>query len=421
MDKSERLIVFTRAKIKFQSAESPRTPAEPLSPELPDFSLILGGPLFQLLRRAHLSGDAADLVSRRVIALALITWLPLLALSIAEGHAWGDTVKVPFLFDVDVHARFLLALPLLILAELVVHQRMRLVVGTFVRRGVLPDEGRRRFDAAIAAAMRLRNSVLAEVLLIAFVYGLGVLFIWRRHAAMDVPTWYGMTVTGKLQPTLAGWWLGCVSAAPRPVHFTALVFSAANLDAISLAGIADRPPSCGYSPDRAGGLGFLSTVTYAFAPLLAGQGVLLAGVMANKIFYAGAKLTGFKLELLAMVTMMLFFVLAPLLVFTPRLARTKRIGLAEYGGLAQRYVREFDQKWLRGGAPTDEPLVGSADLQSLADLGNSFEIVKGMKPVPFGKDTLLQLAVVSLAPVAPLVLTMIPMGELIDRFLHVVF
>ncbi len=60
-------------------------------------------------------------------------------------------------------------------------------------------------------------------------------------------------------------------------------------------------------------------------------------------------------------------------------------------------------------------------LQLLADLGNSFEIVKGMKAVPFGKDTLLQLAVVSLAPVAPLVLTMIPMGELLDRFLHVVF
>ncbi|HEX4652681.1 MAG TPA: hypothetical protein VH227_00375 [Candidatus Udaeobacter sp.] len=160
-------------------------------------------------------------------------------------------------------------------------------------------------------------------------------------------------------------------------------------------------------PDRAGGLGFLSTVTYAFAPLLAGQGVLLAGVMANKIFYAGAKLTDFKLELLAMVIMMLFFVLAPLLVFTPRLARTKRLGLAEYGGLAQRYVREFDQKWLRREAPADEPLVGSAGIQSLADLGNSFEIVKGMKPVPFGKDTLLQLAVISLAPVAPLILTMI--------------
>ena len=395
--------------------------AESFSPELPDFSLILGGPLFQLLRRAHLCGDVADLLWRRVIALALITWLPLLALSIVEGHAWGDSVRVPFLFDVDVHARFLIALPLFILAELVVHQRMRVVVGTFVKRSLLPDEARWRFDAAIAAAMRLRNSVLAEVLLIVLVYGLGVLFIWRRHAAMEVPTWYGMTVTGKLQPTLAGWWLGCVSLPLvqfillrwyfRLVIWTRFLWQVSRID-LRLVAI---------HPDRAGGLGFLSTVTYAFAPLLAGQGVLLAGVMANKIFYAGAKLTDFKLELLAMVIMMLFFVLGPLLVFIPRLVRTKRVGLVEYGGLAQRYVREFDQKWLRGGAPADEPLVGSGDIQSLADLGNSFEIVKGMKPVPFGKDTLLQLAVISLAPVAPLVLTMIPLGELLDRFLHVVF
>src|SRR5678815_1405479 len=105
--------------------------AEPLLSEPPDFSLILGGPLFQLLRRAHLSGDVADLVWRRVIALALITWLPLPALSIAKGHAWGDSVKVLFLFDVDVHARFLLALPLLIVAELVVHRRMRLVAVSY--------------------------------------------------------------------------------------------------------------------------------------------------------------------------------------------------------------------------------------------------------------------------------------------------
>jgi hypothetical protein len=174
-------------------------------------------------------------------------------------------------------------------------------------------------------------------------------------------------------------------------------------------------------PDRAGGLGFLSYVTHAFAPLLAAQGVLLAGVMANKIFYASAKLIDFKMQLVAWVTGMLFFVLVPLLVFIPRLARTKREGLAEYGALAQRYVHEFDEKWLRGGAPADEPLVGSGDIQSLADLGNSFEIVKGMKLVPFGKDTLLRLAVISLAPVAPLLLTMMPLGELLNQFLKIVF
>jgi hypothetical protein len=83
-------------------------------------------------------------------------------------------------------------------------------------------------------------------------------------------------------------------------------------------------------------------------------------------------------------------------------------------------VREFDRKWLRGGARPEEPLVGSADIQSLADMGNSFEVVKGMRLVPFGKEMVVQLAVISLLPVAPLVLTMIPLGELLDRFLQVV-
>jgi len=391
------------------------------SPEPPDFSLILGGPLYQLMRCAHLSGNVLELLARRVIVMSLLAWLPLLALSVAEGDAWGDNLKVPFLFDVDVHARFLLALPLFIVAELVVHERMRVVVRQFVERGLVPDDARWKFDAAIASAMRLRNSVVAELLLIAFVYAVGVLVIWRSHGAIEVPTWYGRALGGKLQATLAGWWFGCVSLPLVQFillrWYFRLFIWARFLWHVSRIELRLLPTH----PDRAGGLGFLSTMTYAFEPLLVGQGVLLAGVMADKIFFAGAKLEDFKLELFAWVTMMLLFVLAPLLVFAPRLARTKRTGLSEYGGLAQRYVREFDQKWLRGGAPAEEPLVGSADIQSLADLGNSFEVVKSMKPVPFTKEAVLQLAVISLVPVAPLVLTMIPLGELLDRFLKVVF
>jgi hypothetical protein len=394
--------------------------AQPHWPEPPDFSLVLGGPLYQLLRRAHLSGDALQLVRRREIFFALLTWLPLLVLSIVEGSAWGDSVKLPFLFDVDVNARFLLSLPLLIAAELIVHQRTRVVVGAFVKRGLVPDAARVRFDAAIAAAMRLRNSVVAEVLLVALVYSVGVLVIWRSQAAIDAPTWYAKSLGGERQPTLAGWWFGFVSL---PVYqfilarwYFRLFIWARFLWQVSRIDLQLVPTH----PDRAGGLGFLGGITQAFAPLLAAQGVVLAGVMANKIFYAGAKLIDFKMELVALLAVMLFFVLAPLLVFIPMLARTKRAGLMEYGELAQRYVREFDQKWLRGGAAPDEALVGSADVQSLADMGNSFEVVRGMKIVPFGKDTLLQLAVISVAPVAPLVLTMIPLGELLDRFLQVV-
>ena len=57
----------------------------------------------------------------------------------------------------------------------------------------------------------------------------------------------------------------------------------------------------------------------------------------------------------------------------------KQRGLREYGTLAERFVREFDTKWLRNPAPPDEPLVSTADIQSLADLGNSYDMVKGMR------------------------------------------
>ena len=162
-------------------------------------------------------------------------------------------------------------------------------------------------------------------------------------------------------------------------------------------------------------------VSQAFAPVLLAQGAILAGTMANRIFYAGATLPEFKVELIGIAAVMVFAILGPLLVFGPQLAAAKRVGLREYGTLAQRYAREFKHKWLRGGAPTDEPLIGSADIQSLADLGNSFEMVKAMRWVPFTSQTVLQLAATTLAPVVPLLLTMISLEELLERLLKIVF
>ena len=91
----------------------------------------------------------------------------------------------------------------------------------------------------------------------------------------------------------------------------------------------------------------------------------------------------------------------------------------EYGALASRYVSEFDQKWIRADPPEREPLVGSADIQSLADLANSFEVVNRMQPVPFGKETIILLVVATALPILPLMLTMFPLDELIKRLLGI--
>jgi len=389
--------------------------------EPPDFSLVLGGPLFQLLRRAHLSDDALMLVRQRIIALSLFAWLPLLVLSALAGQALGGRAAVPFLLDVEVHLRFLVALPLLIVAELVVHRRMRFVVKQFLERQVIPESGRTRFDAAIASALRLRNSVLAEVLLIGFVYGVGVLIVWRQYMALEAATWYATPAVGGSMLSLAGMWYGYVSL---PLFqfllfrwYLRLAIWARLLWQVSRIELSLVPTH----PDRVGGLGFLSNTVYAFTPLAVAHGALLAGMIANRIFYVGATLLDFKVEIVAMLVFLLCVVLGPLFVFAPQLAQAKRTGNREYGTLAQRYVREFDAKWLRRDAPAEEPLVGSADIQSLADLANSFEVVRTMRLAPVTKEALLQLAAATLAPVAPLALTMMSLEELLKRLFGILF
>ena len=66
-------------------------------------------------------------------------------------------------------------------------------------------------------------------------------------------------------------------------------------------------------------------------------------------------------------------------------------------------------------------MVGSGDIQSLADLGNSFEVVRTMRLAPVTKEAILQLAAATLAPVVPLALTVMPLEELLKRLLGILF
>jgi hypothetical protein len=386
-----------------------------------DFSLILGGPLYQLFCRAHLCGNVLQLLRRRVLVLCGIAWLPLLILSVLEGNALGSTVRIPFLLDPEVYARFFLALPLLIIAELVIHERMRTVVRQFLERDLIPDNVRAKFDAAIESALRLRNSILAEVMLIVIVYVVDVLVIWRGHLVLDVGTWSVSFVDGQPQPTLAGWWYRCVSLPVLQFlllrwYYRLFIWARFlwQVSRLNLRLIATHP-------DHSAGLGFLAQISNAFGPLLVAQGALVAGMIADRIFYAGARLPQFRVELVALAVVAVLIVVGPLIVFAPKLGRVKRAALREYGAFAQRYVREFEQKWLRSGTPAGETPLGSGDIQSLADLGNSFEAIRQMRSIPFTARALVQLAIVTLAPVAPLALTMISAEELLQRVVKVIF
>ena len=357
---------------------------------------------------------------RRVIVISLVAWLPLLILSTLEGHVLGGSVVVPFLFDVEVHIRYLVALPLLIGAELVVHRRMRSLISQFLERQLIPKSAIARFEAAIGSALRLRNSTLAEILLIAVVYVFGILIVWRQYIALDTATWYATPSAEGSRLSLAGMWYGYVSLPLFQFllcrwYFRLFIWTRFlwQVSRIKLSLIPTHP-------DRLGGLGFLSKTAYAFALLVVAHGVILAGPLANRILYLGAGLLQFKAEIAVMVVFVLCLVLGPLLVFTPQLAQAKRTGLREYGTLAELYVRAFDSKWLRG-APADETLAASGDIQGLADLGNSYDVVRTIQLAPITKEVIVLLGAATLAPIAPLALTMMPLEELLKTLLGILF
>jgi len=132
-------------------------------------------------------------------------------------------------------------------------------------------------------------------------------------------------------------------------------------------------------------------------------------------------LSDFKVEIVGLLGFLWIAIFGPLCFFIPLMARTKLRGLHEYSTLSQQYVREFEAKWMGKHAPPDEPLVGSADIQSLADLGGGFDIVEGMRWVPITWRSLVQLVGITLLPIAPLFLTMFPLDELLKRLFGVLF
>ena len=387
------------------------------SGEPEDFSLVLGGPLFQLLRKAHLEGEALELLHRRIIASLVLTWFPLLILSILSGVV-GGVERVSFFRDIEVHARFLVALPILIAAELLVNSRTQSAVRRFIEWRIVLPEQKPLFHKAIDSALKIRNSVFVELALIAVVYTVGLL-VWNSRTELGLVTWYALPGS-RWNLTPAGYWYVFVSL---PLFqfillrwYVRLLIWFRFLWQVNRIELNLIPTH----PDRCGGLSFLGKSSYAFAPILFAQGAILAGVVADRVLYRGETLQSFRFQIGGFIVFFVVVVVAPLLMFSLRMAQAKRKGLADYGLLAQRYVENFDQKWVRESLPSAE-LLGTGDIQSLADLGNSYQVIREMRIVPFGLQDIFRLAFATAAPLSPLLLTIFSFEELMIRIFKVVF
>ncbi|MCU0291541.1 MAG: hypothetical protein MUF10_06055 [Thermoanaerobaculaceae bacterium] len=368
---------------------------------------LLGGPLHRLGCRLGLVRGGTSTVPLGV-ALGVLLWTVCVGLATLDG-------RVGWLFSLSMvagHVRLLVVIPLLFLCESWLDPRMRTFVGMIVRSGVVRPDDVPAVESEIGRIARWTRSWLPEAAcLVAAVLG--------SLLAPQLPLVGATAVYDQSRPgavfTVAGFWYWVVTLT----FFRFLVarwiwriglwaYFLWRLTRLQLRLVPTHP-------DGAGGLGYLDVVHAHFTPMVVAVSALQAASYAEEISSGATAFEALYPAFALILLMDAVLFLGPLLIVTPRLWACRVRGLSDYMELAASYVTTFDKKWLGPAAAPGEPLLGTQDLQSLADLANSVDIVRRMRVSPVTGRTLRVLAVAATVPLLPLLMFKYPIAELTRR------
>lgn len=348
----------------------------------------------------------------RVLVAAAIGWLPLAVLCLLQWLLLHRASSATFFTDVAAYARFLLAVPILILSDYIILPRLDAIAQYFVSSGlVLPDD-QPRFDEAVASARRLSlgvwPSVGIAIVVYALVFTVGVtvsptaLLDWQRSdgpLSLSAAGWWYLLVSAPLILGLILSWLWRIGIWMRFLHL---------LSRMELRLVPSHP-------DNAAGLAFVALSPRIFAPLAFAIGVLTAGTLGNEVIHLHLDPMDHIAVPVATAIVVVVLLVSPPLLFARRLMLTRRRGVFEYGALARRVGAEFEDKWLARDKTIDRSALSEPDFSATTDLYGVAANVYAMKPTLFDPRVAASVAIATLVPFAPIWLTVIPTKVLLSH------
>jgi hypothetical protein len=380
-----------------------------------ELSIVRDDLFYRLQRRIGLiPPDGLGLV-RRAMFWSLVAWLPTVLWAAYAGRAMPGVADEPLLAHFGVHARFLVAVPLLILAEGPAHALTSRLFAYFVQSGLVPQAELAKFRATLAATAKLRAASLPWIAIVGVVVAFATISEVVHHtheidwaveggAAAGRPgfgaLWY-LYVGRSIYLALVLGWLW------RLVLVFVLLWRIARLD------LAIVPTH----PDRAGGLGFLERLPTIFAPVALAIGVVLAARWAHDAVYHGLALQSLRIEMAVFVVAAVVLFLLPLVAFAGPLKRAKRQALLDYGALVGRHGRLVRERWIEGRAIDDDAVLNAPELGPVADTAAAYDAVKAMRTVPFGKATIIPVAAAAAAPMLAVMAIQVPIADLLLKLL----
>ncbi len=349
-------------------------------------------------------------VGRRALLVVLIGWLPLVLLTIAQTALLGGDGIDSLLRETGVHARYLIAAPLLIVAEAQCATYLTTTVRHFVDTGLVPDERRGAFHAAVASTRRLLSSNAAEITVFVLGYLVMVLAV-LSHAHDEIPTWHRSL---GIAPgySAAGWWHMLVSLPLllvlifgwlwRLALWTRLLWLISRLDLRLIAS----------HPDHLAGLGFVGLSLRAFSIVALALAAIAAGRSAHFVLIGNHLPTPNLFFNAGYLAVLLAMFIAPFLVFSPVLLKAWQRGSIEYGALAGRVGDAFENKWLGRGGSLDQAALEKPDFSATTDLYSVAANVYAIRFVPVDLKDLLVIVGALLAPFVPVVMLAVPVDQI---------
>jgi hypothetical protein len=349
---------------------------------------------------------------RRVAFLIVLTWVPLVVLSVLQELFAHDGSIVFFLRDVAVHARFIVAVPLLVIGESWCVAKLSQCASYFQSSGTVSEPDRNMYDGLLRSTARLMNSKWVQILCLILTYAVVFTFLNSVFRSTDLPKWHVSWRNGRPLHSAAGYWHLLISMPVliflllgwvwRQIVWLRLLILTSRLHLRLVAA----------HPDRAGGLRFLSTVLRGYWPLCFAVGATVAGRAANQVL-AGSSLSHFSSTVIGLLALLLAFILIPLTVFIPTLIDLREQGPFGYGTLADALGRQFETQWMKCPESITSSALEAPDFSATTDLYSIVANTLQIQLFPAGIRAIIELVVMTLIPFVPVVLATLPLDTIL--------
>ena len=357
-------------------------------------------------------------IRTRTVLVVLIGWFPLVVLAGLQDVLYGGNSLSRLLLDVGAIARYVVAAPLLVIAECVCFPIFENIILHFRESGLIASRDKERYEAIVHSSSGLLTSKVAEVL--CFVIAYAITLYWTVVVPPNaLVSWSYVSGSAGASLSLAGTWHALVTAPFLLVLVLGWIwrqFSWARfLWLVSRLDLQLLPTH----PDLCGGLRFVSTMTYAYRPIGFAFTAIIAGGIANRLIHSGAHLMTYRDLIIGVIVFVGLFCLAPLALFAPVLRRLRIRAVFEYGRLAGNVGDVLGHKWLSQKENIQPDVLAAPDFSATTDLysivGNVYKIAHLPISFPACRELLILIAL----PFVPVLLLAAPVKEIFDALLRV--